>query len=223
MVESNAIKNNKNMLPSYTIGEEIFNSVTHGIGVLMSIAFMIMLIIKFRENTSMVISSIVYSICLMNMYLSSTLYHAITNKKAKSILRYFDHRAIFLCIAGTYTPMLVRSFTGTIRISLLILIWGLCYIGIGIKLYAFLKKKVKALEKLSLFLYIMIGWISLFLLKEIIAQMGLLSFWLIFAGGVLYSVGVVFYKKKGIKYFHSIWHIFIMLASICQFLALFLS
>lgn len=204
----------------YTIGEEIFNSVTHGVGVLIAIAFMILLIIKSQGNTPLIIANIIYGVSLMLMFLSSTLYHAITNTKAKKVLRYFDHSAIFICIAGTFTPIIVRVLQGAQRVGFLVAIWLIALIGIILKITIFRKNLQEKYKKQSLILYVVMGWMSVLLMKKVIQISGMLSFILILSGGVLYSIGVYFYAKKR-KYFHSIWHIFIILASVAQFFGIY--
>lgn len=204
----------------YTIGEEIFNSVTHGVGVLIAIAFMVLLIIKSQGNTPLIIANIIYGVSLMLMFLFSTLYHAITNTKAKQVLRYFDHSAIFICIAGTFTPIIVRVLQGAQRVGFLVAIWLIALVGIILKITIFRKNLQEKYKKQSLILYVVMGWMSVLLMKKVIQISGMLSFILILSGGVLYSIGVYFYAKKR-KYFHSIWHIFIILASVAQFFGIY--
>ena len=204
----------------YTIGEEIFNSVTHGIGVLIAIAFMVLLIIKSQGNTPLIIANIIYGVSLMLMFLSSTLYHAITNTKAKQVLRYFDHSAIFICIAGTFTPIIVRVLQGAQRVGFLVAVWLIALVGIILKITIFRKNLQEKYKKQSLILYVVMGWMSVLLMKNVIQISGMLSFILILSGGILYSIGVYFYAKKR-KYFHSIWHIFIILASVAQFFGIY--
>lgn len=204
----------------YTIGEEIFNSVTHGVGVLIAIAFMVLLILKSQGNTPLILANIIYGVSLMLMFLFSTLYHAITNAKAKQVLRYFDHSAIFICIAGTFTPIIVRVLQGAQRVGFLVAIWLIALVGIILKITIFRKNLQEKYKKQSLILYVVMGWMSVLLMKKVIQISGMLSFILILSGGVLYSIGVYFYAKKR-KYFHSIWHIFIILASVAQFFGIY--
>lgn len=204
----------------YTIGEEIFNSVTHGVGVLIAIAFMVLLIIKSQGNPPLIIANIIYGVSLMLMFLFSTLYHAITNTKAKKVLRYFDHSAIFICIAGTFTPIIVRVLQGAQRVGFLVAIWLIALVGIIFKITIFRKNLQEKYKKQSLILYVVMGWMSVLLMKKVIQISGMLSFILILSGGILYSIGVYFYAKKR-KYFHSIWHIFIILASVAQFFGIY--
>lgn len=204
----------------YTIGEEIFNSVTHGVGVLIAIAFMVLLIIKSQGNPPLIIANIIYGVSLMLMFLFSTLYHAITNTKAKKVLRYFDHSAIFICIAGTFTPIIVRVLQGAQRVGFLVAIWLIALVGIILKITIFKKNLQEKYKKQSLILYVVMGWMSVLLMKKVIQISGMLSFILILSGGILYSIGVYFYAKKR-KYFHSIWHIFIILASVSQFFGIY--
>ena len=204
----------------YTIGEEIFNSVTHGVGVLIAIAFMVLLIIKSQGNPPLIIANIIYGVSLMLTFLFSTLYHAITNTKAKKVLTYFDHSAIFICIAGTFTPIIVRVLQGAQRIGFLVAVWLIALVGIILKITIFKKNLQEKYKKQSLILYVVMGWMSVLLMKKVIQISGMLSFILILSGGILYSIGVYFYAKKR-KYFHSIWHIFIILASVAQFFGIY--
>lgn len=204
----------------YTIGEEIFNSITHGVGVLIAIAFMVLLIIKSQGNPPLIIANIIYGVSLMLMFLFSTLYHAITNTKAKKVLRYFDHSAIFICIAGTFTPIIVRVLQGAQRVGFLVAVWLIALVGIILKITIFRKNLQEKYKKQSLILYVVMGWMSVLLMKNVIQISGMLSFILILSGGILYSIGVYFYAKKR-KYFHSIWHIFIILASVSQFFGIY--
>lgn len=204
----------------YTIGEEIFNSVTHGVGVLIAIAFMVLLIIKSQGNPPLIIANIIYGVSLMLMFLFSTLYHAITNTKAKQVLRYFDHSAIFICIAGTFTPIIVRVLQGAQRVGFLVAVWLIALVGIILKITIFRKNLQEKYKKQSLILYVVMGWMSVLLMKKVIQISGMLSFILILSGGIIYSIGVYFYAKKR-KYFHSIWHIFIILASVAQFFGIY--
>ena len=204
----------------YTIGEEIFNSVTHGVGVLIAIAFMVLLIIKSQGNPPLIIANIIYGVSLMLMFLFSTLYHAITNTKAKKVLRYFDHSAIFICIAGTFTPIIVRVLQGAQRVGFLVAVWLIALVGIILKITKLKKNIQEKYKKQSLILYVVMGWMSVLLMKKVIQISGMPSFILILSGGILYSIGVYFYAKKR-KYFHSIWHIFIILASVAQFFGIY--
>ena len=204
----------------YTIGEEIFNSVTHGVGVLIARAFMLLLIIKSQGNPPLIIANIIYGVSLMLMFLFSTLYHAITNTKAKKVLRYFDHSAIFICIAGTFTPIIVRVLQGAQRVGFLVAVWLIALVGIILKITIFKKNLQEKYKKQSLILYVVMGWMSVLLMKKVIQISGMPSFILILSGGILYSIGVYFYAKKR-KYFHSIWHIFIILASVAQFFGIY--
>lgn len=204
----------------YTIGEEIFNSITHGVGVLIAIAFMVLLIIKSQGNTPLIIANIIYGLSLMLMFLFSTLYHAITNATAKQVLRYSDHSAIFICIAGTFTPIIVTVLQGAQRVGFLVAVWLIALVGIILKITIFRKNLQEKYKKQSLLLYILMGWMSVLLMKKVIQISGMPSFILILSGGILYSIGVYFYAKKR-KYFHSIWHIFIILASVAQFFGIY--
>ena len=153
----------------YTIREEIANGITHGIGVLFGIAALITLLIfsiKKKEIIS-VISFSIYGLCIILMYLSSTLYHSITNLKAKKILRVFDHSSIYLFIAGTYTPIALLAMKGYIRIVVLVTVWAIAIFGVIFKITTY--SKMDPVQKFSLALYLGMGWIAVFTIRSIIA------------------------------------------------------
>lgn len=203
----------------YTIQEEIFNSISHGIGVFLTMGLTIPILIGavMESNYLKLTAFIVYMVCVMAMFLSSTLYHAITHEKAKRILRLIDHCAIFICIAGTYTPVLLLGMDSLTMVIVLPLIWTLALAGIILKVVSFVKGSFKKLEIPSLILYLAMGWISVFLAKQMIDNLGWAFFAFIAGGGLLYSVGVYFYKNKRIKFNHGIWHLFILAASLMMF------
>lgn len=200
------------MIVQYTKKEEVLNTITHALGMVLSIISLVYLIYKSIMEGSMVkvVGFSVYGICLTTMFLSSTLYHGIPNKGVKKYLRLLDHCAIFLCIAGTYTPIALLVYQDKMSFIMLTLIWVLAVFGIGLKIYSFAKDKFAKTEKASLILYVLMGWISLFFIKDMILNIGLNFFIYILIGGIMYSVGVYFYKNKKIKYNHAIWHLFIL-------------
>ena len=209
----------------YTIGEEISNSITHGIGSLLSIAGLVIMIVKsvIKGDSIGLLSSIIFGVSLIILYTMSTLYHAIANQKAKNVLKIFDHCTIYLLIAGSYTAfplMAIRSINPTKAWIVFALVWGIAILGTV--LYAVFKNKFKILNVLS---YVIMGWVVVIALPEIIefftTKSSIAGLYLLLAGGIAYTLGIVFYvlQKKNFKYFHSIWHVFVLAGSILQYLS----
>lgn len=206
----------------YSKGEEIANSITHGIGAIFSIVALIIMIIfaAIYGNSWHVISVSIYGTTLILLYTMSTLYHALTNEKAKKVFQIFDHSSVYLLIAGTYTPFSLvilrqNSYKGWLVFGV---IWAMAILGIT--LYAVFPRRFKIFNILS---YVIMGWIIAFALPDLIQIMTVNQtihgiYWL-FAGGILYTVGILFYAMKKIKYFHFIWHIFVLLGTVCHFIS----
>lgn len=215
-----------NSLPKrmYTLGEEIFNSITHGIGGLIGIAALVLLIVfsVVYGNGWHLASGIVFGITLIVLYTMSTLYHAITPQKAKSVFRVFDHCSIFLLIAGTYTPFSLVTLREADFYGLSLgwvifgVIWGLAIIGI---VFAALKMLVKWIE---FPLYILMGWLIIFSIDTLVVNLSTGGLVLLVSGGVTYTVGAIFFLLHKYRYMHSIWHIFVLAGSILHFLSVLL-
>lgn len=200
---------------------EIWNSITHGLGVVIGIVFLVLLILKgvYDSNVTAIVAYSIYGGCFILMFLMSTLYHAIQNKKVKSVFRIFDHISIFYFIAGTFTPAILLLTQGWFRISFLIAIWVLAFAGTIYNVS--IKGKFDKYKSISVGLYIAMGWLGIFLLRPIILN----NLWhfagLIIIGGLLYTVGTIFYKAKNLKYNHVIWHLFVLSAAIVHFNAIY--
>ncbi len=206
----------------YTVKEEIANGITHGIGILFGIAALTILLflsIKKRDLLSIVSFSI-YGSCIILMYLSSTLYHSITNQNVKKILRVFDHSSIYLFIAGTYTPIALLAMKGYLRIGVLTAVWSIAIFGIIFKITTY--TKMDKFKKLSLALYLGMGWITVFTVKPIIQMASLKFFIWILVGGLIYTLGTIFYSMKKTPYSHAVWHVFVLGASVIHFFGIFL-
>lgn len=204
----------------YTKLEEIINGVTHGVGVVFGIVALItLLVLSIRKNdTISIVAFSIYGACIIIMYLSSTLYHSITKEKVKEVLRVFDHSSIFLFIAGTYTPVALLTLDGFMRIGIIVGIWSIAVSGVVFKIATFGKfDKYKAL---SLIIYIGMGWLAIIPIKSIINFTSLNFFLWILAGGLIYSLGTIFYSMKKIPYNHAIWHLFVLAASIMHFVGI---
>ena len=204
-------------IPKYTLSEEIVNAVTHGIGASLSITALILCII-FSKNTLSVVSSIVYGSTSIILYLMSTLYHSFKINNAKRIFRIIDHCSIFLLIAGTYTPYVLLVLPKSLGWSIFGIIWICAIIGIILNSIDLGKYK-----KVSMFLYLIMGWMIIFSFDKLLSNMDIKGIYLMLTGGILYTLGAIFYaigKKK--KYIHSLFHIFVLAASICFFFSIFL-
>lgn len=204
-------------IPKYTLSEEIVNAVTHGIGASLSIAALILCII-FSKNTLSVVSSIVYGSTSIILYLMSTLYHSFKINNAKRIFRIIDHCSIFLLIAGTYTPYVLLVLPRSLGWSIFGIIWSCAIIGIILNSIDLGKYK-----KISMILYLIMGWMIIFSFDKLLSSMDIKGIYLMLSGGILYTLGAIFYalgKKK--KYIHSLFHIFVLAASICFFFSIFL-
>jgi len=204
----------------YTLGEEIFSAVSHGIGAVAAIAALVTMIFFAYfggGGARSMVSAIIYGLTLILLYVMSTLYHSFTNVKVKNIFRIFDHCSIFLLIAGTYTPVLLVSIGGSLGFALFGVIWGTAIMGIILNAV-----NLEKFSKLSLLLYLIMGWAIVFAFKplvESVPQGGLILF---LAGGLAYTLGMIFYVMKKVRYMHSVWHLFVLAGSITHFLAVLL-
>lgn len=212
----------------YTLGEEICNSITHGIGSLLSIAALVLMVVvaAMHHSPMGVVTSSIFGASLIILYTMSTLYHAISNEKAKKVLKVFDHSTIYILIAGSYTPftlVALRSINCAKAWTIFGIVWAIAILGIVT--YAIFKNRFKILNVVS---YVVMGWVIVIALPEIIqffkVNNAMNGLYLLVAGGVFYAVGVIFYtlQKKNMKYFHSIWHVFVLLGSVCHFFSVLL-
>jgi len=200
--------------------EEIINSITHGIGALLSTIALIVLILlagKLDDIWYMVSFSI-YGCTLIILYLSSTLYHSFSNPKIKNLFARFDHVSIFLLIAGTYTPILLTSIRGIWGWTLFGIIWGLALVGAVIRsIY------LHRFRKLMVAVYLGMGWMFVLAGKQIFLSLPSISIIFLVLGGVAYSVGVIFYMWRSLPYSHGIWHLFVLAGSVLHFFAIYFS
>lgn len=198
----------------YTLGEEIFSSVTHGIGTLLAIGGTAVLIVvsAIFGNALTVVSSAVFGASLIILYCMSTLYHAISSPKAKSFFRIMDHNTIFFLIAGTYTPITLNVLRGALGWTLFGIIWGVAAVGITLN-----SIDLEKFRKPSVVCYIAMGWVIIIAIRPLHEAVSSLCLWFLIAGGIFYTVGVIFYAIKRVKYFHSVWHIFTLFGSICHY------
>lgn len=201
----------------YTLGEEIFNSISHGAGTLLSVGGTVVLIIfsAICSDAWAVVSSAIYGASLIILYTMSTLYHAITNEKAKKFFRIMDHNTIFFLIAGTYTPITLSILGGALGWVLFGIVWGAAIIGI-----VFNSIDLEKFSKPSIVCYILMGWVVIFAIKPLIDATTPFFLTFLLLGGVFYTIGIIFYAIKKIKYFHSVWHLFTVAGSAFHFFAI---
>lgn len=201
----------------YSHGEEIANAISHGLGAFLGVAALTMMIMIADDGWKLA-SGIVYGISLVILFTSSTLYHAFQPVSVKQVFKTLDHCAIYLLIAGTYTPFLLVSLNGVWGWSLFGVIWFLAFAGIVFKL-----KFKHRFPKASLIAYILMGWIVVVAIFEMIAKVPEGGMWLLLAGGISYTAGTIFYAADGkIPYNHAIWHIFVLAGAVCHFLGVYI-
>jgi hemolysin III len=202
--------------PRYSRAEEVTNSITHGVAGALSIAGLIVLIVlaSLQRDPWRIVSFSVYGGSLVLLFLTSTLYHSIPKQSVKRFMRRLDHATIYLLIAGTYTPILLVSLRGTLGWTLLGIVWGLALVGIACEVL-----HVKYLKILSMVLYLGMGWLAVLAFKPTLAAITPGGFTLLALGGVLYTIGVVFYLWRRLPFNHAIWHMFVVVASVCHFFA----
>ncbi|MBK0080783.1 hemolysin III family protein [Kosakonia sp. S58] len=204
----------------YTLAEEIANSISHGIGLVFGIVGLVLLLgqaVDTHANTLAITSYALYGGSMILLFLASTLYHAIPHPRAKIWLKKFDHCAIYLLIAGTYTPFLLVGLDSPLARGLMVVIWSLALLGILFKLTIAHRFKV-----LSLVTYLAMGWLSLVVIYQLATRLSPGGVTLLAVGGLIYSLGVIFYVCKRIPYNHAIWHGFVLGGSVCHFLAIYL-
>ena len=200
----------------YTLGEEIAHSVTHGVGALLSVIGLVALLVLaiLYGTTWHILSYAVYGLSMVALYLASTLYHGVQKPRLRPILRKVDHACIYLLIAGTYTPFVLISMRSTLGLTMLTIVWAMAVFGIVYKIF-FIDRFVV----LTTLAYVVMGWMSVFAWREMVANLSPVGLTFLLAGGVLYTVGVVFYAMTKIRYTHAVWHFFILGASACHFVA----
>ncbi len=206
-------------LDSNSPGEMIANSITHGIGAGLSIAGLVILIVRAVKYGSgwHLAGFLVFGISLLLLYLSSTIYHSFANKPWKAIFQRLDHAAIYFLIAGTYTPFLLTAGRTGLGWSIFGVIWGLAIMGLILKL-AFTNK----FEKPTVWLYLLMGWAGLVIFFQAGTQLGRISLIFLLVGGLFYTAGVVFYRWKKLPYGHAVWHLFVLGGSIFHYFSVLL-
>lgn len=202
---------------SYSKKEEFLNSISHGLGVLLSIPATLLLVHKalVKGTTIELISYIIFGISMFCLYAASTIYHAWPTHK--SLLKKIDHSSIFLMIAGTYTPVALIAIGGKSGWIVFFVEWGLALFGILFKMYF-----VHRFARLSLLIYLGMGWLAIVFYQPMLDYITMNGFLLLLAGGLCYTIGTYFYRNKKIPYNHAIWHVFVMGGSLFMYLTIYL-
>ncbi|MCL2139060.1 MAG: hemolysin III family protein [Treponema sp.] len=208
-------------LPFYSIGEEIANSLLHGLGTLGAVAGMVLLNLKTRgllggrrAGSLDIAAALLFAATMTGMFLISTLYHAVQHKGAKYILRKLDHSIIFIFIAGTYTPICLIGLGGAWGWSLFAVEWLLALLGISLNILGF-----KALKKIEIAAYIMMGWAIVAGLIPLTRSVPVQSVVLLIAGGAAYTLGTIWYRMKSVRLTHAVWHVFVIIGTVCHWFA----
>jgi hemolysin III len=201
---------------TWTIGEEVAHSVTHGIGLLAAIAGVVVLVFEAAATRDpwRITACAVYATTLVLLYGTSTLYHALSATRAHRVFRVLDHSAIFLLIAGTYTPFALVSLRGPWGWTLLGIVWGLAVLGITAKAVFGTRWPI-----VSTAIYVGMGWVVLVAVKPLVAHVPAGGIAWLVAGGVAYTAGIVFYAWTRLRYSHAIWHLFVLAGSACHYVA----
>lgn len=204
----------------YSRGEEIANSITHGIGIVFAISALAILAsyASLYGDAWHVVSCAIFGATLILLYVASTLYHAIQQPVAKSVLRILDHSAILVLIAGTYTPFTLVNLRGPWGWTLFGVIWGLAAIGIVIE-----TTRLRRFRAALIALYVIMGWAVVAAVKPMLENISSGGLWLLLAGGLAYTGGIVFYLWKRLPYNHAIWHLFVLAGSVLHFFAVLFS
>lgn len=197
--------------------EEFLNVVSHAFGIVLGVFGLVFLLFKNRNlNDFSTLSILIYGFCLIALYTASTVFHAISHEKKKQKAQIFDHIGIFLLIAGTYTPICLITLEQTTGWTLFLVIWGIAALGLVMKL--FLTGK---LDKLSLIIYLIMGWLAVIEFKQLMNLMSAETLFYLALGGVLYTLGTIFYASKRIPYGHFIWHLFVLGGSISHYFMIY--
>ena len=202
----------------YTRREEYANIGTHAVGVVFSIAALVLMVLYAAKNGDpyFIVAVSIFGATLILLYLMSTLYHSVQHPKVKHVFRVFDHACIYLLIAGSYTPFTLVTLRGGWGWTLFGLTWGLAFCGIMFKVFF-----TKRFSILSTLMYIALGWLVVIAIKPVVGAVPTGGLAWLLAGGLLYTFGVLFYVWRRIPYHHAIWHLFVMAGSFCHFLAVY--
>ncbi len=199
-----------------SVAEEIANGVSHGVGLLAAVAVSPVLVVSAvrRDSSAGIVGASIFAFTMVLLYLTSTLYHTLPRHKAKRVFRILDHGAVFLLIAGTYTPFTLGVLRGTWGWTLFGLAWGIAVVGVALKSIGGIRY-----QKLSTILYLAMGWLIIIAVKPLWLNMPSRGLFWLAAGGLAYTAGVGFYAAKRIRYAHFVWHLFVIAGTACHFIA----
>ena len=215
-------KLSERVLPSYTKGEEIFNMVSHIVGGALGISFLVLCVVfsAIGGDPYSLAGSIVYGVSVVLLYTMSSIYHGLLPGSSKKVFQILDHCTIFILIAGTYTPIslaAIRRVNPAVGWVLFGVVWSACITGIVLNAIS-----IERFRKFSMWCYIAAGWSVVFAAVPTIQKMPVPGLILLLAGGIAYTAGIPFYRKKTVKYFHGIWHFFVLAGAVLQFFAVYL-
>jgi hemolysin III len=201
-----------------SLGEEIANSVTHGVGLLLSVAALAVLVVAAAATGDpwRVTAASVYGVTLVLLYAASTLYHALPGRRVKAVFQRLDHAAIYLLIAGTYTPFVLGPLRGGWGWSLFAVVWGLAVLGVVLKSVFGIRLAV-----VSTVVYVAMGWLVVIAAGPLAARLPSAGLQWLVAGGVLYTLGVIFFAWERLRFSHAVWHLFVLAGSVAHFCAVF--
>jgi hemolysin III len=201
----------------YSLGEEIANSITHGAGLVASVgaAALLLFIVAQHHDPLWLAADAVYACSLVVLYASSTLYHAIPNRRAKRVFRTMDHSAIYVLIAGTYTPFALLNLRGPWGWTLCAVVWGLAVIGVVFT--ALIRHR---LSRATTVIYVAMGWLGVVVAKPAFDHLSAWAIIWLVGGGLLYTAGTIFYAWERLRYGHAVWHVFVLGGSICHYIAI---
>jgi hemolysin III len=198
-----------------SLGEEIANSVTHGVGALASVVALPLLVMAaVPRGIQSVIGNVVFGVSLVLLYVSSTIYHSLARNRAKRVLRIIDHSAIYVLIAGTYTPFTLGVLRGTWGWTLFVVVWSLAVLGVAVTSAVGVK-----FPRASVVVYILMGWLVVIAIKPLMTHLPPAGLAWLVAGGLAYTGGTVFYGWRRLPYQHTVWHLFVLTGSVCHFMA----
>lgn len=204
----------------YSPGEEVANAVSHGVGVGLSVAALVLLCLcALRAGGGLKLASaLIFGVSLVLEYLFSTLYHAVQLPGPKAVLRTFDHAAIYLLIAGSYAPFTLVTLADSGGVGICVAVWVIAALGIALEIVG----RQRQPKWVSALIYLAMGWLIVFKLPALVALLPAGGLWLLIAGGISYTVGVVFYLLKKVPFMHMVWHLFVLGGSVCHVLAVLL-
>ena len=205
----------------YTVQEEIWSILIHGIGIALSLAGLIVLVTLAAQNGNVwvVVSTAIFGVSMVVLYTASTLYHAIPNPEIKLKLKKFDHISIYYLIAGTYTPFMLVNMRGSVGWTVFGIIWGLALIGTVLKLCT----QGSGTKAWSIGLYLLMGWLVVFASKQLAARLPDIGLTFLVLGGLFYTLGIFFYVWKSRQYTHAVWHFFVLSGTVMHFFAVLYS